>query len=117
MGRCVGIYKLYCIVLYIHMWVSSVCEGWCVDIYKYLCVHTCIHIPHHIPPHLQNTKNTGLIGPQELALLPPDAIVVNVGRGNAVDEAALYAALREGKVGMYMVYVCVLYACVWRLKS
>jgi phosphoglycerate dehydrogenase-like enzyme len=44
----------------------------------------------------QTTETTGLIGERELALLPPGAILVNVGRGPIVDEAALYHALREG---------------------
>jgi phosphoglycerate dehydrogenase-like enzyme len=38
-----------------------------------------------------------LIGPAELALLPPGAVLVNVGRGRIVNEAALYHALRDGR--------------------
>jgi phosphoglycerate dehydrogenase-like enzyme len=45
-------------------------------------------------PH--TPKTTGLIGANELALLPPEAVLVNVGRGPIVDEAALYHALRDG---------------------
>ncbi len=45
-------------------------------------------------PHTPETD--GLIGVQELALLPPGAVLVNVGRGPIVDEAALYQALRDG---------------------
>jgi len=45
-------------------------------------------------PHTSET--TGLIGENELALLPPSAVLVNVGRGPIVDEAALYRTLREG---------------------
>jgi phosphoglycerate dehydrogenase-like enzyme len=41
-------------------------------------------------------ETTGLIAARELALLPPDAILVNIGRGPIVDEAALYQALRDG---------------------
>ena len=45
-------------------------------------------------PHTPET--IGMIGESELALLPPGAILVNVGRGPIVDEAALYHALRDG---------------------
>ncbi len=38
----------------------------------------------------------GFIGAEELALLPSDAVLVNIGRGPIVDEAALYSALQEG---------------------
>lgn len=38
----------------------------------------------------------GRIGAAELALLPKGALLVNVGRGPIVDEAALYAALASG---------------------
>lgn len=38
------------------------------------------------------------IGEAELALLPQDAIVVNVGRGAVLDQQALFAALRAGRL-------------------
>mmetsp|Transcript_8840 Transcript_8840/g.26021 ORF Transcript_8840/g.26021 Transcript_8840/m.26021 type:complete len:391 (+) Transcript_8840:132-1304(+) len=48
---------------------------------------------------LPGTEETrGLIGAEELALLPRHAVVVNVGRGAVIDEHALYAALREGRL-------------------
>jgi phosphoglycerate dehydrogenase-like enzyme len=40
----------------------------------------------------------GIIGQAELELLPPDAIVVNVGRGSVIDQEALYFALKEGSL-------------------
>lgn len=38
----------------------------------------------------------GLLGAAELALLKPTAILVNVGRGDVIDEEALYLALARG---------------------
>ncbi|NLU63550.1 dehydrogenase [Rhodococcus sp. HNM0563] len=40
----------------------------------------------------------GLIGTRELALLPPEALVVNVARGPVVDEIALAEAVRTGSL-------------------
>ncbi len=45
-------------------------------------------------PHTQDTE--GLIGAAELALLPKQAILINVGRAPIVDEQSLYRALRDG---------------------
>jgi phosphoglycerate dehydrogenase-like enzyme len=47
-------------------------------------------------PHTPETD--GLIGAPELALLPPDALLVNIGRGPIVEQAALYHALRDGRL-------------------
>ena len=43
-----------------------------------------------------NEKTKGLIGEEELKMMKPEAILINVGRGGIVDEAALAKALREG---------------------
>ena len=40
----------------------------------------------------------GLVGERELALLGPEAVVVNVARGPVVDERALFEALRDGRL-------------------
>ena len=41
----------------------------------------------------------GLVGAQALACLRPDATLVNVGRGAVVDEAALFEALQQRRIG------------------
>ena len=49
-----------------------------------------------------------ILNARRLALLPQHAVVYNVGRGNAVDEGALAAALQSGKIGgaCLDVYAC-----------
>ncbi|CAK7265622.1 hypothetical protein SEPCBS119000_001607 [Sporothrix epigloea] len=48
-------------------------------------------------PLLPSTRN--LIGAAEIAQMQPDAILVNVARGNIVNEEAVVAALRQGRIG------------------
>lgn len=43
-------------------------------------------------------ETEGLIGAAELARLGPDGLLVNIARGPVIDEAALYAALAEGRL-------------------
>ena len=49
----------------------------------------------HVP---LNDSTQVLIGAAELARLRPGAILVNTSRGGVVDEAALYAALTDGRL-------------------
>ena len=46
-----------------------------------------------------NDRTRGLLGARELALMKPDAILVNAGRGGIVDEAALAEAVDGGVIG------------------
>lgn len=49
--------------------------------------------------HLAAAERTrGIIGPRELALLKPSAILVNTARAALVDEAALVETLRAGRI-------------------
>jgi len=48
-------------------------------------------------PLSENTVN--LIGAEQLALMKPDALLINTARGGIVDEQALAAALRSGRIG------------------
>jgi phosphoglycerate dehydrogenase-like enzyme len=43
-------------------------------------------------------KTRGLIGARELALMKPDAYLINTARGNIVDEEALYDALKHRRI-------------------
>ena len=51
-----------------------------------------IHVP--LSPETRN-----FIGPNELARMKPTAFLINTSRGGIVDEQALAAALKEGKLG------------------
>lgn len=50
-----------------------------------------------IVPHTAETE--GMIGPRELALMKPTAVLINIARGAIVDEPALVEALRGGRLG------------------
>jgi phosphoglycerate dehydrogenase-like enzyme len=43
-------------------------------------------------------ETRGMIGAAQIALLKPSTVVINIGRGPVIDEAALVAALEGGKI-------------------
>lgn len=45
-----------------------------------------------------NPKTRGLLGPRELALMRPEAWLINTARGGIVDEDALYTVLAEKRI-------------------
>ena len=52
-----------------------------------------------ISVHLSLTpESRQLIGAREIALMKPTATIVNTSRGAVIDEAALYEALRDGRI-------------------
>jgi phosphoglycerate dehydrogenase-like enzyme len=53
----------------------------------------------HVALTLPLTEKTkGIIGAEELAILRPSAYLYNIGRGQLIDQDALIAALREGRL-------------------
>jgi phosphoglycerate dehydrogenase-like enzyme len=48
-------------------------------------------------PHTPETEN--MLGPEELAVLKPGVIFINIGRGQLIDENALVEKLRDGTIG------------------
>ncbi len=46
-----------------------------------------------------NSETEGLIGKDQLSLMKPDAIIINVARGRVIDETALYDALKSHQIG------------------
>jgi phosphoglycerate dehydrogenase-like enzyme len=75
---------------------GSIPSGWyspeqCADI---------LHESHYITVTLPLTPQTrGLIGRREIATMRPDAYIVNVGRGEVIDQDGLTEALRERRIG------------------
>ena len=53
--------------------------------------YLAIHCPYNLSTH-------HLIGERELALMKPNAILINTARGAIIDEAALYSALKDKKI-------------------
>ncbi len=48
-------------------------------------------------PLAENTR--GIIGEEQLAVMKPSAVIINVARGALIDEQALYAACKDHRIG------------------
>lgn len=70
-----------------------------VPVYPVSALHTLLPRTDALLMALPGTPHTeGMIGAEEIALLPAMSIVVNVGRGATLDEEALYLALKAGRI-------------------
>lgn len=69
-----------------------------------------VYPPHYLPDLLKQAQvlictlpgtpqTEGMIGAEQIALLPPGAVIVNVGRANVIDQHALYEGLKSGHLG------------------
>ena len=58
-------------------------------------LYNCDIISLHVP---LNESTKGLIGKDEIALMKPDAVLINTARGPIVDSEALAEALNNGKI-------------------
>ncbi|CAB4892763.1 unannotated protein [freshwater metagenome] len=67
---------------------------------KLVDLDTLLRTSDFITVHLPKTKETaGLIGFDALTKVKPSVRIVNAARGGVVDEIALHAALKEGRIG------------------
>jgi D-3-phosphoglycerate dehydrogenase len=67
---------------------------------EFVDLDTLLAESHVLSIHLLlNDETRGFLGAERLARLRPGAILVNTARGAVVDEAAMIAALREGRIG------------------
>ncbi|MET9884467.1 phosphoglycerate dehydrogenase [Streptomyces sp. NPDC006430] len=66
---------------------------------KMLTLDELLEVSDFITVHLPKTPETvGLIGDEALHKVKPSVRIVNAARGGIVDEAALYSAIKEGRV-------------------
>ena len=64
-----------------------------------MSVEDILKVADAVTVHVPKTKDTAdLISTDELALMRPDAVIINVARGGVVDEAALAVALAAGTI-------------------
>lgn len=86
-------------VLAVKRHATDASDEWAHEIHPSAALHALLPRANALIICLPLTPETeGLIGTAELELLPQAAVLVNIGRGLIVDQAALYAALRNGRL-------------------
>lgn len=69
------------------------------ELIHYADLDTVLSTSDIVSVHLPLTADTrGIIGERELSLMKPTALLINTARGPVVDEAALAAALKDGRI-------------------
>jgi len=76
--------------------VKATCCGWVEFVDRQVLFSQADLISIHVPL-TEETRHA--IGGAELSLMKPDALLINTSRGAVVDEAALFTALRENRIG------------------
>ena len=72
---------------------------WCDELYTSDSIDRLIPDADIIALALPNTPETvNIISRERIAMMKSDAIIINVGRGNAIDADALYEAVSQGKL-------------------
>jgi D-3-phosphoglycerate dehydrogenase len=67
--------------------------------YTFTDLDTVLSESDYVSLHVKASKETtGMIGEREVALMKPSAVLVNTARPQIVDYAALYSALKDGKL-------------------
>ena len=56
----------------------------------------CDYLTVHVP---ENDQTKGMIGPEEIAAMQPQARIINCARGSVVDHDAVVEAVRDGRLG------------------
>ena len=76
--------------------VKSTCCGWV----EFVDIHTLFSKADVISIHVPLTETTRhAVGQKELALMKPNALLINTSRGSVVDESALVNALKQKRIG------------------
>ncbi len=86
-------------VIAVRRHLSGEADEWAAEIYPPSALHSLLPRADALLITLPLTPETrGLIGVAELAALPAGAVLVNVGRGEVVDQKALFDALQSGRL-------------------